>query len=148
MRARALSLLMVAVSAAPLHAHAATPVNAVAANIRGQVIRLSTAQQTLTLNETATSIPVTAKLTCVSVERFKSGIFVPPSRVIPLTVTFVRVRAKAGGVTYYMFFQSFARPDNKTRQAITAMGINKRGARAPCGANSNLTNAAGIALYG
>ncbi len=142
MRVRVLALLLVAVSAVPLHARAAAPVSVTAVNVAGQAVVW--AKNTLVIKATGTSLLVKAQLTCLKVEQFDSGL----TPRIPLSATQVNASVKAGGKTYYVMFQSFANRGNKGVQAVTGLGISQNAAPAnPCGSNPNLRYAAGIAIY-
>jgi hypothetical protein len=88
------------------------------------------------------------KLTSLTNERFKSGVGLGPI-VVPLIGAQVNASVKAGGVTYYVLFQSFAQNGNKTRQVVTALGVSKKAVPTnACASNPNMTNAAGLAIYG
>jgi hypothetical protein len=147
MRVRVLGVLLVAVSTVSLHAHAATPINVTAVNVAGQAVVWSKPGNTFVLKAKATSLPVKVTVTCLQIERFESSAGLPLH--VPLSATQVNAAVKAGGVTYYVLFQSFAQRGNMNRQAVTALGVSTNVVPTnPCGANPNLRSAAGIAIYG
>jgi hypothetical protein len=148
MRARIMAVLFVAVSTVSLHSYAETSITLVAVNSSGQAVAVSTARNTFVIKATATSLPVKGKLTCLQIDRGKGGVGVPPA-VVPLSAADVRISIKAGGVTYYVFFQSSAQRGNNHRQVVNGFGITKTlSANSPCGVFPGLKDSVGIVIYG
>lgn len=148
MRARLTAALVAAVTAVSLHTQAATTVTVTAVNVRGEAIVWSTPRNTFYLKAGAASPLLKVKLTCLKIEGFKSSVGLGPV-VVPLIGTQVNASVKAGGVTYYVLFQSFAQNGNKARQTVTVMGVSKKAVPTnACASNPNMTSAAGLAIYG
>jgi hypothetical protein len=156
MRSRGTALLfLTAVLAVSFQSHALSPsVSAFAANVTGKAIALQSDKNTLVVKFKPGEAPVKAKLNCLEVYHFGSGIYAPPLPTLPSTATYMFARAKAGAKTYYLFVYSVAPPGDEAAQAVTAMSITTKPFTVPgtitfCGGvpAGPFTPAAGVAVF-